>query len=150
MNNEDEEASFELTDLLKASAEGLGKRTFGNTYKAMMVGRSAVVVKRLRDLRPLSREEFVKQLEKIVSYKHPKLLPLLAYFDSADKKFFIFKHEQKGNLISLLHGARGTRDRIPFRWRSRLSVARGMARASECLHENTKQEPRPLRKLETV
>ncbi|GKV22572.1 hypothetical protein SLEP1_g32433 [Rubroshorea leprosula] len=38
MNNEDEEASFELTDLLKASAEGLGKRTFGNTYKAMMVG----------------------------------------------------------------------------------------------------------------
>ncbi|GKV22588.1 hypothetical protein SLEP1_g32446 [Rubroshorea leprosula] len=104
-NNEDEEASFELTDLLKASAEGLGKRIFGNTYKAMMVGgRSAVVVKRLRDLRPLNREEFVKQLEKIVSFKHRKLLPFLAYFDSTDKKFFIFKHEEKGNLISLLHG----------------------------------------------
>lgn len=34
-------------------------------------------------------------------------------------------------------GGRGTRDRVPFRWSSRLAVARGVARAMKHLHLNT-------------
>ncbi|KAK3031498.1 hypothetical protein RJ639_036012 [Escallonia herrerae] len=37
-------------------------------------------------------------------------------------------------------GGRGTKDRVPFRWSSRLSVARGVARALEYLHRNTKSQ----------
>lgn len=37
-------------------------------------------------------------------------------------------------------GGRGTRDRIPFKWSSRLSVARGVARALDYLHLNTKSQ----------
>lgn len=35
---------------------------------------------------------------------------------------------------------RGTKDRIPFRWSSRLSVARGVARALEHLHLNSNSQ----------
>ncbi|KAK3007385.1 hypothetical protein RJ639_017462 [Escallonia herrerae] len=37
-------------------------------------------------------------------------------------------------------GGRGTKDRVPFRWSSRLSIARGVARALEYLHRNTKSQ----------
>ncbi|KAJ6932136.1 hypothetical protein NC651_007754 [Populus alba x Populus x berolinensis] len=39
---EEEAKSFTLNDLLKASAEGLGKGNFGDCYKAVMDGKEAV------------------------------------------------------------------------------------------------------------
>lgn len=101
---EEEAASFELDDLLKASAEGLGKGIFGNSYKAMMEGRSAIVVKRLRDLKPLSYEEFRKQLSVISEMKHPNLLPLVAYYYSKEEKLLLYKFAEKGNLFNRIHG----------------------------------------------
>lgn len=97
-------ASFELGDLLKASAEGLGKGNFGNSYKAVLDDGSAVVVKRLRDLKPLSGDEFVKQVMGISELKHPNLLPLLAYYSSKDEKFLVYKFAANGNLYNRLHG----------------------------------------------
>ncbi|GFZ12800.1 hypothetical protein Acr_23g0011850 [Actinidia rufa] len=64
LNFIDGEACFELNDLLKAPAEGLGKGNFGNCYKAMLDDGLNVVVKRLRDLKPLSHEEFAKQMRR--------------------------------------------------------------------------------------
>ncbi|XP_022725052.1 probable inactive receptor kinase At2g26730 [Durio zibethinus] len=132
----EDEAGFDLNDLLRASAEGLGKGLFGNTFKAKMEGRPTVVVKRLRDLKPLSNEEFTKLIQIIADQKHPNLLPLLAYYYSKDEKLFVYRYAKNGNIFNRLHGGRGTRDRIPFRWSSRLSVARGVAGALEYLHLN--------------
>ncbi|PON63866.1 Tyrosine-protein kinase [Parasponia andersonii] len=132
------EETFEMGDLLKASAEGLGQGTFGNCYKAMMEGKPVVVVKRLRNLKPLTEEEFAKQLLLVANHqRHPNLLPVLAYYNSKNEKFLVYKYVAKGNLFNRIHGGRGKRDRIPFRWGSRLSVARGVARALEFLHLNT-------------
>lgn len=97
-------ASFELGDLLKASAEGLGKGNFGNSYRATLDDGRAVVVKRLRDLKPLSGNEFVKQVRGIAELKHPNLLPLLAYYYSKHEKFLVFKFAVNGNLYNRLHG----------------------------------------------
>ncbi|XP_061981427.1 probable inactive receptor kinase At2g26730 [Populus nigra] len=133
---EEEAKSFTLNDLLKASAEDLGKGNFGDCYKAVMDGKEAVVVKRIRDLKPLSSKEFTRQLHIIAHQKHPNLLPLLAYYNSKDEKLLVYKHAEKGNLFNRIHGNRG-RDRIPFRWSSRISVALGIARALEYLHLNT-------------
>lgn len=102
------EAGFELNDLLKASAEELGKGIFGNTYKAKLEGRTAVVVKRLRDLKPLSNEEFTKQLHMIASYKHANLLPILAYCYSKEEKLLVFKYAENGNLFNRIHGKLAT------------------------------------------
>ncbi|XP_008237198.1 PREDICTED: probable inactive receptor kinase At2g26730 [Prunus mume] len=135
---------FEMEDLLKASAVGLGKGIFGNSYKAEITttnnavagGRQvkqAVVVKRLRDLKPLVNEEFTKPLQLIANLQHPNLLPLLAYYLSKDEKLLLYKYVPNGNLFNRMFGERGP-DRIPFRWSSRLSVARGVAQALEYLH----------------
>lgn len=97
-------ASFELGDLLKASAEGLGKGNFGNSYRATLDDGRAVVVKRLRDLKPLTGDEFVKQIRGIAELKHPNLLPLLAYYYSKHEKFLVFKFAVNGNLYNRLHG----------------------------------------------
>ncbi|KAK2982348.1 hypothetical protein RJ640_009045 [Escallonia rubra] len=131
---------FELGDLLKASAEGLGKGNFGNSYKARLDDGRNVVVKRLRDLKPFTSDEFVKELEAIADHKHPNLLPLLAFYYSEGEKLLVYKYAPQGNLYNRLHGGRGTKDRVPFRWNSRLSVARGVARALEYLHRNTKSQ----------
>ncbi|XP_057488853.1 probable inactive receptor kinase At2g26730 [Actinidia eriantha] len=134
LNFIDGEACFELNDLLKAPAEGLGKGNFGNCYKAMLDDGLNVVVKRLRDLKPLSHEEFAKQMRAMADLKHPNLLPVLAYYFSKEEKLMVTKFASNGNLYNRIHGGRGTRERIPFRWSGRLSVARGVAQALEYLH----------------
>ncbi|KAM1348525.1 hypothetical protein ACFX2F_002701 [Malus domestica] len=140
----DDHQIFEMGDLLKASAESLGNGIFGNSYKAEIVTmnnvagnqiKQSVVVKRLRDLKPLVSEDFTKQLQVIASLKHPNLLPLLAYFFSKNEKLLLYKYIRKGNLFNRLFGKR-VPDRIPFGWRSRLIVAQGVARALEYLHRN--------------
>ncbi|KAL0357085.1 UNVERIFIED_CONTAM: putative inactive receptor kinase [Sesamum calycinum] len=133
-------SKFELDDLLKASAEGLGHGNFGNCYKAMLDVGPVVVVKRLKDLKPLSIEEFMRQIRAIADQKHPNLLPLLGYFYSKDEKLFLYRFAAHGNIYNRLHGGRGTRNRVPFRWSSRLAVARGVARALEHLHLNTRSQ----------
>ncbi|KAE8721796.1 Cationic peroxidase 2 precursor [Hibiscus syriacus] len=132
----DDEAAFELNDLLRASAEGLGKGLLGNSYKAKLEGRLAVVVKRLKDLKPLNDDEFSKLIRVIADQKHPNLLPLLAYYYAYGEKLLLYKYAKNGNLFSRLHGGRGTRGRVPFRWNSRLAIARMVARAMEYLHLN--------------
>ncbi|KAK9166739.1 hypothetical protein Scep_001930 [Stephania cephalantha] len=128
---------FELDDLLKASAEMLGKGNFGNVYKVILDHGQEVVVKRLRDLRPLSREEFVKRIRALADLKHQNLLSPLAYYYSREEKLLVYKFAAKGNLFNLIHGERGE-NRIPFKWSSRLRVAIAVARGMEFLHANTK------------
>ena len=100
----EEGENFQLGDLLKASAEGLGKGIFGNSYKAMLEGRSPIVVKRLRDLKPLTVDEFMKQVQLIAKLRHPNLLPLVAYFYTKEEKLLLYKYAEKGNLFDRIHG----------------------------------------------
>lgn len=97
-------STFDMSDLLKASAEGLGQGTFGNCYKAMMEGKPVVVVKRLKNLKPMTDDEFSKQLSVIANLNHPNLLPLLAYYNKKDEKLLLYKYVERGNLFDRLHG----------------------------------------------
>ncbi|KAL0400923.1 UNVERIFIED_CONTAM: putative inactive receptor kinase [Sesamum latifolium] len=47
---EDANPTFDLEDMLRASAEVLGKGTFGTSYKAILEDGTTVVVKRLKDV----------------------------------------------------------------------------------------------------
>ncbi|GMI88365.1 hypothetical protein like AT4G31250 [Hibiscus trionum] len=133
----DEACRFGLDDLLRASAEGLGKGVCGYTYKATMEDGEAVVVKHLRELKPFCNDEFTKLVRRIADQKHPNLLPLMAYYFSKGEKLFVYRYVKNGNLFNRLHGGRGSRERILFSWSSRLTVARTVARALEYLHLNS-------------
>ncbi|KAM1242548.1 hypothetical protein ACFX2G_034892 [Malus domestica] len=110
----DDHQIFEMRGLLKASTESLGNGIFGNSYKAEIgtmnnvAGKQikqSVVVKLLRNLKPLVSEDFTKQLQLLASLKHPNLLPLLAYYFSKDEK--LYKYVRKGNLFNRMFGKRG-------------------------------------------
>lgn len=98
-----EGGGFEFSDLLKASADGLGQGNFGYSYKVILEDRPAVVVKRLRGLKPLTSEEFTEQMRVLSDLEHPNLLPLLAYYNSNDEKLLVYKFMQNGSLFSRLH-----------------------------------------------
>lgn len=100
----DDKHKFQMGELLRASAEALGQGTMGNSYKARLNDGTTIVVKRLRDLKPLAKEEFEKILHHIDDLKHPNLLPFLAYYHSKDEKLLLYRYAQHGNLFHRLHG----------------------------------------------
>lgn len=95
---------FELEDLLRASAEMLGKGGFGTAYKAVLEDGSVVAVKRLKDLQPVTKREFEQQLDVLGRLRHPNLVPLMAYYYARDEKLLVYEYMANGSLFSLLHG----------------------------------------------
>lgn len=96
--------SFNLEDLLRASAEVLGKGTSGTTYTAILEEGTTVVVKRLREV-VCGKREFEQQMKAIGKVQsHPNILPLGAYYHSKDEKLLVYDHVPAGSLSTRLHG----------------------------------------------
>ncbi|KAL4365771.1 hypothetical protein AHAS_Ahas07G0139400 [Arachis hypogaea] len=125
--------SFDLEDLLKASAEVLGKGSYGTTYKATLEDGTAVVVKRLREV-VAGKKEFEQQMELVGRIgRHPNVVPLRAYYYSKDEKLVVYNYMPGGSLFSLLHGNRGI-GRTPLDWDSRMKIAFGLAKGIAFIH----------------
>ncbi|KAG7543738.1 Protein kinase domain [Arabidopsis thaliana x Arabidopsis arenosa] len=123
---------FDLDGLLKASAEVLGKGTFGSSYKASFDHGLVLAVKRLRDV-VVPEKEFREKLQVLGSLSHPNLVTLIAYYFSRDEKLVVFEYMSRGSLSALLHGNKGS-GRSPLNWETRASIALGAARAISYLH----------------
>jgi len=94
---------FDLEDLLRASAEVLGKGTFGTTYKAVLEDGPVVAVKRLRDV-TVSEKEFKEKIDAVGVMDHENLVPLRAYYYSRDEKLLVHDYMPMGSLSAILHG----------------------------------------------
>ncbi|PPD72706.1 hypothetical protein GOBAR_DD30390 [Gossypium barbadense] len=119
--------SFDLEDLLRASAEVLGKGSVGTSYKAVLEEGTAVVVKRLKDV-AASKREFEMQMEKLGKIKHEKVVPLRAFYYSKDEKLLVYEFMPNGSLSALLHGSRGS-GHTPLDWDNRIKIALSTAKA---------------------
>lgn len=96
---------FELEDLLKASAEMLGKGSLGTVYKAVLDdGSTTVAVKRLKDANPCPRKEFEQYMEIIGRLKHQNVVKLRAYYYAKEEKLLVYEYLPNGSLHSLVHG----------------------------------------------
>ncbi|KAL0296706.1 UNVERIFIED_CONTAM: putative leucine-rich repeat receptor-like protein kinase [Sesamum radiatum] len=133
----DGERRFELEDLLRASAEMLGKGGFGTAYKAILDDGNVVAVKRLKDLSVNGKKEFEQQMEVLGRLKHPNLVGLKAYYFARDEKLLVYDYMPNGNLFWLLHGNRGP-GRTPLDWTTRLKIAAGAARGLAFIHNSCK------------
>ncbi|OWM62648.1 probable inactive receptor kinase At1g48480 [Punica granatum] len=123
---------FDLEDLLRASAEVLGKGTFGTAYKAVLEVGTVVAVKRLKDVN-VSAKEFKEKIEAVGAMDHDSLVPLRAYYYSIDEKLLVYDYMPMGSLSALLHGNKGA-GRTPLNWQIRSAVALGAARGVEYIH----------------
>ncbi|KAL5537757.1 hypothetical protein UlMin_044670 [Ulmus minor] len=126
--------SFDLEDLLRASAEILGKGSAGTTYKAVLdEGSTTVVVKRLKEV-VVGKKEFEQQMEVLERLgQHQNVVPVRAYYFSKDEKLLVYNYLPAGSLFTRLHGFRGA-ERIPLDWEARVKISLGTARGIAHIH----------------
>ncbi|KAH6770920.1 Leucine-rich repeat protein kinase family protein [Perilla frutescens var. hirtella] len=127
--------AFDLEDLLRASAEVLGKGTFGTTYKAALEDATIVAVKRLKEV-VVGRKEFEQQMEVVGSIRNENVAPLRAYYYSKDEKLMVFDYYNQGSVSALLHAKRGD-NRVLLDWETRLRIAMGAARGIAHIHSQS-------------
>ncbi|KAK1351505.1 putative inactive receptor kinase [Heracleum sosnowskyi] len=124
--------NFDLEDLLRASAEVLGKGSYGTTYKATLEDGTILAVKRLRDI-GVGEKEFEQQMETIGSVRqHQHIVSLRAYYYSKDEKLLVYEYIPIASLSTLLHGNRESG--ITLDWVSRVKVALGSAKGFAHIH----------------
>uniref|UniRef100_A0A7N0ZXK6 Protein kinase domain-containing protein n=1 Tax=Kalanchoe fedtschenkoi TaxID=63787 RepID=A0A7N0ZXK6_KALFE len=124
--------AFTADDLLCATAEIMGKSTYGTVYKATLEDGSQVAVKRLREKIAKSQKEFEAEVNILGRIRHPNLLALRAYYlGPKGEKLLVFDYMPKGSLASFLH-ARGPE--TPVNWQTRMNIAQGMTRGLLHLH----------------
>ncbi|CAO2209404.1 unnamed protein product [Urochloa humidicola] len=124
--------AFDLEDLLRASAEVLGKGAFGTAYRAVLEDATTVVVKRLKEVNA-GRRDFEQQMELVGRIRHDNVVELRAYYYSKDEKLLVYDYYSRGSVSNMLHGKRGE-DRIPLDWETRLKIALGTARGITHIH----------------
>lgn len=126
---------FDLDDLLRASAEVLGKGSYGTTYKAALDNGVAMAVKRLKDV-TVNEKAFKDKMEEIGRLDHENLVALRAYHCSANEKLLVYDYLPMGSLSALLHGNRGS-GRTPLNWETRSAIALGAARGITYIHSQS-------------
>uniref|UniRef100_A0ACD5YKK9 Uncharacterized protein n=1 Tax=Avena sativa TaxID=4498 RepID=A0ACD5YKK9_AVESA len=122
---------FNLDNLLKASAEVLGKGTVGTSYKATLESGDQLVVKRLRAV-DLPKEEFELRVTVIGAIQNKHIAPLQWYYYSKDEKMLVYNIFPMGSLAHALHG-----DRVspaPLGWEQRAAIALAAARGVAYIH----------------
>ncbi|KAJ4842851.1 putative leucine-rich repeat receptor-like protein kinase imk3 [Turnera subulata] len=124
---------FTADDLLCATAEIMGKSTYGTAYKATLEDGNQVAVKRLREKTTKGQREFETEAAAIGKIRHPNLLALRAYYlGPKGEKLLVFDYMPRGSLASFLH-ARGPETTIS--WPTRMNIAIGVARGLNHLHK---------------
>ncbi|XP_073285413.1 pollen receptor-like kinase 4 [Primulina huaijiensis] len=125
---------FDMTDLLKASAEILGSGIFGSTYKAALNDGKVVVVKRFRHMNNLNREEFNEHMRRLGRLNHPNLLPIVAFYYRKEEKLLVSEFMDNVSLSVHLHGNRSRGHPSPD-WPTRLNIVKGIVRGLSYLYD---------------
>lgn len=97
---------YTLDQLMRASAEMLGRGSVGTTYKAVLDNQLIVSVKRLDASKTAitTGEVFERHMESVGGLRHPNLVPIRAYFQAKGERLIIFDYQPNGSLFSLIHG----------------------------------------------
>ncbi|GAA0138663.1 transmembrane signal receptor [Lithospermum erythrorhizon] len=123
---------FTADDLLCATAEIMGKSTYGTVYKAIFEDGNQVAVKRLREKITKGQKEFETEVNVLGKIRHPNLLAMRAYYlGPKGEKLLVFDYLHKGSLATFLH-ARGPETIID--WSTRMKIIKGTTGGLLYLH----------------
>jgi hypothetical protein len=100
----DSKVSFDLEQLLKASAFLVGKSSIGIVYKVVFEKGLTVAVRRLEDGGSQRFREFQTAVEAIGKIRHPNIVSLLAYCWGINEKLLIYDYVPNGDLATVIHG----------------------------------------------
>ncbi|PNT65460.1 leucine-rich repeat receptor-like protein kinase PXC1 [Brachypodium distachyon] len=127
---------FELDELLRASAEMVGRGSLGTVYRAALPDGRTVAVKRLRDANPCGRDEFRRYMDLIGRLRHPNLVPLRAFYYAKQEKLLVYDYFPGSSLHRRLHPSSSSPAPAPapLGWASRVRLLLGAARGLACIH----------------
>eukprot|EP00249_Psilotum_nudum_P001172 c13524_g1_i1 orf=389-2593(-) len=126
--------SFDLEELLRASAYVLGKSGLGIVYKVVLGNGLPVAVRRLGEGGSQRFKEFEAEVQAIGRLRHPNIVQLRAYYWADDEKLLIYDYIPNSNLAAALHGHSQSPSRA-LSWPGRLKIIQGAARGLAYLHE---------------
>ncbi|KAJ8568351.1 hypothetical protein K7X08_027884 [Anisodus acutangulus] len=116
-------------NLLKAPAELLGRGKNGSVYKVMCDNPNmTLVVKRIKDW-PISGSEFKKRMQKLDQFRHPNVLPAVAFYSSRQEKLLVYEYQNNGIQTGQT-----------FHWSSKPSIAAGVADALAFMHQELQED----------
>ncbi|GFP88239.1 probable inactive receptor kinase at4g23740 [Phtheirospermum japonicum] len=141
---------YDLEDLFRASAEVLGKGTFGTCYKAILEDGNTIKVKRLKGV-IVPFEDFQQHTEIIGRMRHKNVDGVRAFHYSRDEKLLVYDYYDQGSVSTLLHvvildcNFSNFADRTgtgwtPLDWETRLIIAVGAARGIAHIHKQDGQK----------
>lgn len=135
---ETSQGMYTLEQLMRASAELLGRGSVGITYKAVFDNQLIVTVKRLDAAKTAvtSEEAFENHMEIVGGLGHQNLVPIRAYFQSNGERLIIFDYQPNGSLFNLIHGSRSSRAK-PLHWTSCLKIAEDVAQGLYHIHQTS-------------
>ncbi|KAK3155743.1 hypothetical protein QOZ80_2BG0206980 [Eleusine coracana subsp. coracana] len=135
------EMLYTLEDLLRASAETLGRGEVGSTYKAIMETGFIVTVKRMRDpsnSSPSSSSmDFARRAEELGWLRHPNIVPLRAYFQAKEERLLVYDYYPNGSIFTLVHGSRAASKGKPLHWTSCMKITEDVAAGLLHLHQSS-------------
>ncbi|XP_019443251.1 PREDICTED: probable leucine-rich repeat receptor-like protein kinase At1g68400 [Lupinus angustifolius] len=141
-------AVFDIDDLLRASAEVLGKGNLGMTYKATLENGIAIAVKRLNYMNELSSREFQQQMQLLGKMRHKNVVEVVSFYYSEEQKLVIYELISDGTLFELLHEGRGI-GRITLDWTTRLAIIKDIAKGLDFLHHSMSSHKVPHANLKS-
>ncbi|KAJ3672286.1 hypothetical protein LUZ60_007007 [Juncus effusus] len=131
---------YGMEELLRASAETLGRGMVGSTYKAVMETGFIVTVKRLKEVAGRNNQEegedFRRKAEELGRIRHPNVVPLRAYFQAKEERLLVYDYFPNGSLFSLIHGSRPSGKGKPLHWTSCLKIAEDIISGLAHLHQS--------------
>ncbi|KAK4764565.1 hypothetical protein SAY86_025655 [Trapa natans] len=130
---------YTLEQLMRASAELLGRGSIGTTYKAVLDNQLIVTVKRLdaNKTAATGEEVFQGHMEAVGLLRHPNLVPVRAYFQAKGERLVIFDYMPNGSLYNLIHGSRSARSK-PLHWTSCLKITEDVAQGLGYIHQSSR------------
>ncbi|XP_010550357.1 PREDICTED: probable inactive receptor kinase At5g67200 [Tarenaya hassleriana] len=137
-DGESGQGMYTLEQLMRASAELLGRGSVGTTYKAVLDSQLIVTVKRLDAAKTAvtSDEAFDNHMDIVGGLRHPNLVPIMAYFQSNGERLVIYDYQPNGSLFNLIHGSRSSRAK-PLHWTSCLKIAEDAAQGLYYIHQSS-------------
>lgn len=94
---------FDIEDVLRVSAEVLGKGKFWYSYKKKLENGTIIVVNRLSEV-IVTRTKFQQQMEVLGRIKHINVATLMAYYYTNDVKLVVYDYHRLGSVLGMLHG----------------------------------------------
>ncbi|KAG8381519.1 hypothetical protein BUALT_Bualt06G0130200 [Buddleja alternifolia] len=95
--------AFDVEEVFLASAELLGRGTFGSVHTAVMDNGLRIAVRRLNSL-SISVHKFKRHMDIVANVRHKNVTPLRAYYYSKDERLMLYDYYSNRSMYALLHG----------------------------------------------